>query len=103
MMRGRTWVLSLLALAVIATGCGKSLVPTPAGVVPTGPPPVATPSAGLIPANPTEVPTQSAADQQAEADDLAQAQQDIAALEQELAQADAGINQDPSTEGDVNP
>jgi hypothetical protein len=90
-MTPTTWQKAALIPAMAAlwllAGCGKSPGPTSSGTTPATAP-------GTTPA-----PSSSIAEQQ----DLSQAQQDIADLEQSLAQVDAGLNANQQTEGDVTP
>ena len=90
-----------MAAMWLLAGCGKSPGPSTAATTPATAPATAVPS--MTGSGPTPATTSVSSGSNAEQQDLAQAQKDIADLEKALSQVDSGLNANQQTEGDVNP
>jgi hypothetical protein len=105
--RRRVLVAPALLAVLLVGGCSKtgpaSSSGAPGSSAPAGTTPTASSPQPTSPGATTPGATGSAGGTTAENQDLAQAQQDITDLENELNQVDAGLNVNPATEGDVSP
>ena len=97
----RVALIPVLAATGLLAGCGKSPSPSTAATTPATAPATAAPSTAG--SRPTPATTPAPSGSNAEQQDLAQAQKDIADLEKALSQVDSGLNANQQTEGDVNP